>query len=162
MAAPNLHADAGREAYQIICQFLIAETCSIFLSQVYLIFHVESMLILVCCFKKKICGINQVEDMWPDLLHRHTSTRASFGEWSVVSTWIWIWASPKSLLATEFRLVFDLINIWLVVTPGSWPKSIAGMRLCRVVSNFLFIVCSYIYLNCIYIVWMQQLYFLFI
>ena len=30
----DLHADAGREAHQKICQFLIAETCSIFLNQV--------------------------------------------------------------------------------------------------------------------------------
>ena len=32
--APDLHADTGREAHQRICQFLIAETCSIFLNQV--------------------------------------------------------------------------------------------------------------------------------
>ena len=31
---PDLHADAGREAHQKICQFLIAKTCSIFLNQV--------------------------------------------------------------------------------------------------------------------------------
>ena len=31
---PDLHADAEREAYQKICQFLTAETCSIFLNQV--------------------------------------------------------------------------------------------------------------------------------
>ena len=31
---PDLHADAGREAHQKICQFLIAEICSIFLNKV--------------------------------------------------------------------------------------------------------------------------------
>ena len=31
---PDVHADAGREAHQKICQFLMAETCSIFLNQV--------------------------------------------------------------------------------------------------------------------------------
>ena len=32
---PDLHADGGRGAHRRICQFLIAETCSIFLNQVY-------------------------------------------------------------------------------------------------------------------------------
>ena len=42
------------------------------------------MLIMVCYFKK-ICGINQAEDRvtWPDLLHRRMSALASFREWSV-------------------------------------------------------------------------------
>ena len=53
------------------------------------------MLIMVCYFKR-ICGINQAEDRvtWPDLLHRHTITFASFREWSVVSAWLRIQAQP--------------------------------------------------------------------
>ena len=55
------------------------------------------MLIMVCYFKK-ICGINQAEDqvMWPDLLLRRTSALASFQEWSVVSAWLRIWAQPRN------------------------------------------------------------------
>ena len=55
------------------------------------------MLIMVCYFKK-ICGINQAEDLvtWPDLLHRHTSALASFREWSVVSAWLRIQAQPRN------------------------------------------------------------------
>ena len=47
---------------------------------------------------KKICGINQAEDRvtWPDLLHRHTITLASFREWSVVSAWLRIRAQPRN------------------------------------------------------------------
>ena len=53
------------------------------------------MLIMVCYFKR-ICGINQAEDRvkWPDLLHRHTIALASFREWSVVSAWLRIRAQP--------------------------------------------------------------------
>ena len=32
---PNLHPHAGQETHRIICQFLIAETCSIFLNWIY-------------------------------------------------------------------------------------------------------------------------------
>ena len=55
------------------------------------------MLIMVCYFKK-ICGINQAEDLvtWPDLLHRHTSALASFREWSVLSAWLRIQAQPRN------------------------------------------------------------------
>ena len=55
------------------------------------------MLIMVCYFKK-ICGINQAEDRvtWPDLLHRHMSALASFREWSVVSAWLRIRAQPRN------------------------------------------------------------------
>ena len=90
------HADAGREAHQKICHFLIVETCSIFF-KVCLIFDVGSMLIMVCYFKK-ICGINQAEDRvtWPDLLHRYTSQLASFREWSVVSARLRIRAQPQN------------------------------------------------------------------
>ena len=92
---PDLHADAGREAHKKICQFLIAEICSIFLNQVCLIFVIGSMLIMVCYFKR-ICGINQAEDRvtWPDLLHWHTIPLASFREWLVVSAWLRIRAQP--------------------------------------------------------------------
>ena len=53
------------------------------------------MLIVVCYFKK-ICGINQAEDRvtWPDLLLRHTSALASFRKWLVVSAWLRIRAQP--------------------------------------------------------------------
>ena len=41
------------------------------------------MLIMVCYFKR-ICGINQPEDRvtWPDLLHRHQIFHVSAGTWS--------------------------------------------------------------------------------
>ena len=55
------------------------------------------MLIMVC-YLKKICGINQAEDRvtWPNLLHQHTSALASFREWSVVSAWLRIRAQPRN------------------------------------------------------------------
>ena len=55
------------------------------------------MLIMVCYFKK-ICGINQAKDRvtWPDLLHRRTSALASFREWSAVSAWLRIWAQLRN------------------------------------------------------------------
>ena len=55
------------------------------------------MLIIVCYFKK-LCGINQAENQatWPDLLHRHTIALASFQEWSVVSAWHRIRAQPRN------------------------------------------------------------------
>ena len=55
------------------------------------------MLIMVCYFKK-ICGINQAEDWvtWPDHICRHTSALASFREWSVVSAWLRIRAQPRN------------------------------------------------------------------
>ena len=55
------------------------------------------MLIIVCYFKK-ICGINQAEDRvtWLDLLHQHTIALVSFREWSVVSAWLRIRAQPRN------------------------------------------------------------------
>ena len=138
---PDLHADAGQETHQRICQFLLAESCSIFLNQICWIFDDESMLIMVCYFKR-ICEINPAEDRvtWPNLLHRHPSTLVSFQEWLVASTTRVAPNSgpaPKSLLTPEFRLVLDLVKwdgdrggYFVDPWPGrgrSWITGLAGI-----------------------------------
>ena len=71
---PDLHADAGREAHQKICQFLIAETCSIFLIK-----FAKYLMLKSCWLWFVILKINQAEDRvtLPDLLHRHSSVQFS-------------------------------------------------------------------------------------
>ena len=138
---PDLHADAGQETHQRICQFLLAESCSIFLNQICWIFDDESMLIMVCYFKR-ICEINPAKDRvtWPNLLHRHPSTLVSFQEWLVASTTRVAPNSgpaPKSLLTSEFRLVLDLVKwdgdrggYFVDLWPGrgrSWITGLAGI-----------------------------------
>ena len=55
-------------------------------------------MLIIACYFKKICGINQAEDRvtWPDFLHRHTIALVSFREWSVVSGWLRIRAQPRN------------------------------------------------------------------
>ena len=95
---PNLQADARREAHRRICQFLIAETCSIN----FLIKFAKYLMLKACwlwfVIWKKLCGINQAEDRvtWPDLLHWHTSKLTSLREWLVVSAWLWIQAQVQN------------------------------------------------------------------
>ena len=71
-------------------------------------FDVESMLIMVC-YLKKICGINQGEDQvtWLDLLHQHTSMLVSFREWWVVSAWPWIRVIALIIKYDKIALVLD-------------------------------------------------------
>ena len=85
--SPDLHMDVGPETHWRPCQFFIVQTWSIFLNWIYENFDVESMLFMIH-YLKKICGINQAKDrvMWPDHLHRQTSTLTNFWEQSFAST----------------------------------------------------------------------------
>ena len=60
--------------------------------------NMSSPVLIMVCYFKNICGINQAEDRvtWPYLLHRHTSALASFREWSVVAAWLRIRAQPRN------------------------------------------------------------------
>ena len=70
------------------------------------------MLIMVRYFKKYV-ELTLAEDqvMSPNLLQQHTSTLASFWEWSVVSVWLWIRAQVRNPCYPRSS---DLSSTWLV------------------------------------------------
>ena len=100
------------------------------------------MLIMVCYFKT-MCGINQAEDRvtWPDLLHRRTSALASFQEWLVVSAWLRIRAQPRnpcqprnSASASTWQTL-PCLMVPLVCNQPFWGRKFRGITMVMVVTR---------------------------